>query len=109
MLTNLACGYIYISPTHAIGIHPSKTTRIRDGVTEQMDIFEYLFVHAQRLPDKRLLRPINKHKYTSRSRHDTVENTKQSRMDELKEEEGIEENVRQGKRKLFQRGLGLLW
>ena len=87
-------------------MHPAKNTRIENGVSVRMDIFEYLFVHAQRLPDKDFLRPINKHKYSSRSRHATGENNKQKQTKELSADSPNCGDPRR-QRKLFQRGLGL--
>lgn len=85
-----------LSPT---GMHPFQTMRIDEkGNMIQMDVFEYLFKHAQRLPEKKLLSPINSFRYVA-----TVEMGKNNHINELMEEEnGEKEN-----RKLFQRGLGL--
>ena len=77
-----------------------------NGQHVPLDICEYLFVHAQRLDDKSMLRPINKLRYASKSRSDVGENKKSKGVEELEESESDENDVRR-KRKLFQRGLGL--
>ena len=72
-----------------------------------MDIFEYLFIHSQRLPDRDLLRkPINKKKYTSRSKHATIETVRDNHTNDLTAEEDEDGDPRRD-RKLYQRELGL--
>ena len=65
-------------------IHPNQIWRKRGSEKLQMDVFGYLFIHAQRLTDKSLLRPINTHKYSTKTRHNTNETAKQNITDKLK-------------------------
>ena len=98
----------HLAFTVSKGIHPQKVTRKVNNTEVPLDIFEYLFVHAQRLPEKNMLRPINKHRYSTKSRNDRGETIRERRTSEL---EGEEENNRMNddrhKRKLYQRALGL--
>ena len=88
-------------------MHPLKTTRIhQSGEQTQIDIREYLFVHAQRLENKTQLRPINTMRYPSRSRKGTGETQKAQQIKELRESE-IGDNDDQAWKNLYQRGLGL--
>lgn len=88
-------------------MHPSVITRTKNGVQVQMDISEYLFVHAQRLENTEMLRPVNQLKYKRKSRSGVGETNKLSRMKQLREKDGCDEDDALGRRKLYQRGLGL--
>ena len=87
-------------------LHPSNITRTRNGKRVELDVCEYLFIHAQRLPCKSMLRPINKLKYASKSRDHGTEKTSakltKELTDEVAEDQGAHDN-----RNLYQRGLGL--
>lgn len=86
-------------------IHPSRTTRADGkGGRVQMNVFEYLFIHGQRLANKDMLRPINKQRY-SKSRQDVIEESKRKKIDEMNA--NALDNVVANRRKLHQRGLGL--
>jgi len=89
-------------------MHPDITTRKDENGNEiRLDVFEYLFRHAQRLSQKTLLRPINTHRYCTRTRHAVGENSKEKNAKELADNERTAENDLQRERKLFQRDLGL--
>ena len=86
-------------------MHPNKITRKENGVPVRLDVFEYLFRHAQRLPDKQFLRPINKHKYSSRSRHGVGETQNEKEINQMTLLDDADSDLHQ--QKLYQRALGL--
>ena len=69
-----------------------------------MLIFEYLFVHAQRLTDKKLVRKINTHHW-SKSKISTNDKTQKEQTDDLREA-SIEDELNKSM-KLYQKGLGI--
>ena len=84
-------------------LHPSKITRIENGAQVQMNVCEYLYIHAQTLTWKGFLRPINKLKYGTKSRDDRGESDRANQIEDLKQ---VVSNT-QNQRNLYQRGLGL--
>ena len=85
--------------------HPHRITRLDDtGSRVAMSIFEYLFVHAQRMSDKKDLRKINTNKW-AKSKGEINETRKKEQTDELKKSAMKEES--NSSMKLYQRGLGL--
>ncbi len=84
-------------------IHPDKVTRVEEnGNVIQMSIFEYLFIHGQRFQDRKVLRPINTHRY-SRSKQEKEEKDQASDRENLRLKDIGEKNK---KMKLYQRALG---
>ena len=69
-----------------------------------MLIFEYLFVHAQRLTDKKLVRKINTHHW-AKSKISTNDKTQKEQTDDLREA-SIEDELNKSM-KLYQKGLGI--
>ena len=88
-------------------MHPSKITRTENGAKVMMDVTEYLFVHSQRLPEKEMLRPINTHKYSSKTRDDVGEKSKKKETENHRSDECDNDADPRAERKLYQRALGL--
>ena len=69
-----------------------------------MFIFEYIFVHAQRLKDKKLVRKINTHHW-AKSKISTNNKTQKEQTDDLRAA-SIEGELKKSM-KLYQKGLGI--
>lgn len=87
-------------------LHLYNITHTQNGKQVQLDVCKHLFVHAQRLPCKSMLRSINKIKYSSKSRDDGTEKVRAKQTKELTDEVADDQGVHDN-RNMCQHGLGL--